>query len=437
MKREEILIFLVFLLFVQGYLLQNVFSSLLAFSILLYIIYIRSEFSPKVEATREIESKMIEDVKANSKLKLKNYTDKKLRITILEDLLPIGFKAETPPPFVLKEGENKEIEYSIIPVKGLYKIKGPIIRITDLREIYYTDFIVNSEIEVEVYPSLDKIKEDAKAEENLRVTTLKKAMLGLQTMEVHSLRKFQIGDDAKHVEWKATARLGELIVKDFLKELEGDIYIILDAGKEMRKGVKSSKIDYATTLTIQLAYALKKYRVGLIIYDDFGVKCRVDASKSSEQLEKIVRSLKISPIYSNLLGLKLPEISLKLSDESRKFLRKIIPAIKGRRSFATGLVESISILPSSAFLIFISDITANTSGLIKVLSQLKNRYKILLLTPNPILFYDESKLDKKTLIWLYKRYLEREELIKKLNKIVPTLDLGPYDFLDVIGGTIE
>lgn len=438
MKREEILILLAFLLFVQGYLLENVFPALLAFSIVVYLTYLRSEFSPKIEAERRIiDNKLIEGVRARSRLRLRNLTNKKLKITILEDFLPPGFKAEILPPFILNEGEEKEVEYSIIPVKGVYKIKGPRIRVTDLRELYHTDFIVDSEIEVEVYPSLDKIKEEAKAEENLKLATMyQKALLGLQTMEIHSLREFQPGDDIKHVEWKATARLGELIVKDFLRELEGDIYIILDAGKEMRKGVRNSKIDYATTLTLQLAYALRKYRVGLIVYDDFGVKYRVEASKSPEQIEKIVRSLKISPMYSDLLGVKLPEISLKLSEESRKFLKKILPIIKGRRGFATGLIEAVSSLPSSAFLIFISDITAHTGELIRVLSELKNRHKILLLTPNPILFYDESKLDKETLLWLYKRYLEREELIKKLNRIVPTLDLGPSDLLDVIRGAI-
>jgi len=438
MKREKILVILAFLLFVQGYLLENVFPALLAFSIVVYLTYLRSEFSPEIEAERKVDDKIVEGHKATSKLRLRNLTNKKLKVVIMEDFLPPGFKAELPPPFTLNEKEEKEIEYAIVPAKGVYKIKGPRIRVMDLRELYFTDFIVDSEIEVEVYPSLDKIKEVVKAEENFKLATMyQKALLGLQTMEVRSLREFQPGDDIKHVEWKATARLGELIVKDFLRELEGDVYIILDAGKEMRKGVKNSKIDYATTLTLQLAYVLRDYRVGLIVYDDFGVIHWIEASKSPEQIEKIVRSLKISPMYSNLLSVKLPEIDLKLSKESRKFLKKVLPVVKGRKSFATGLIEAVSSLPSSAFLIFISDITAHTGELMRVLLKLKDKYKILLLTPNPILFYDESKLERETVLWLYKRYLEREELIKKLNKIVPTLDLGPSDLLDVIRRAIK
>jgi uncharacterized protein (DUF58 family) len=438
MRREEILIILAFLLFVQGYLLQNVFPALLALSIIIYLVYLRTEFQPEIEAERKIDNKLVEGEKASVKLRLKNLTNKQLKIEVLEDFLPPGFKAETPPPFLLNEGEEKEVEYHIIPVKGMYRIKGPKIRVTDLRELYYVDFSVDTEIEIEVYPSLDMIKEAAKAEENIRVaSSYQKMLVGLQTMEIHSLRKFLMGDDIKHIEWKATARLGELIVKDFLREKDEDIYIILDAGREMRKGVRDSKIDYATTLTLQLAYALRKYRVGLIVYDDFGVRYRVEPSKSPGQIEKIVESLNISPIFSDLLGVKLPEIKFKLSGESREFLKKILPAIKGRKSFATGLVETVGTLPSSVFLIFISDITAHTAELIKALTELKNKHRILLLTPNPILFYDESKLDRETLIWLYKRYLEREEVIKKLNRVVPTLDLGPSDFIDVVGAWIK
>jgi len=48
------------------------------------------------------------------------------------------------------------------------------------------------------------------------------------------------------------------------------------------------------------------------------------------------------------------------------------------------------------------------------------------------LFYDEESLDRETLIWLYKRYKERANVIRKLNGIVPTYDLGPSDLLETI-----
>lgn len=440
MKREDILLILVFLLFVQGYLFRNVFTALLASMILIYLIYLRVEFSPGIESEREIDRKLKDGERVKTKLKVRNLGNNRLKIEVSENL-PAGFKADEPSLF-LNAGEEKEVEYFITPVRGVFKIKSPRIRAMDLREFYYEDFMSEWEKEIEVYPNLDKIREETEAGETLKFKEAYQTLFGLQTLELDSLREFQPGDERRHIDWKATTRLGELIVKDFLKETEGDIYIVLDAGKEMRKGIKSSKIDFATTLTLQLAYALRNCRLGLIVYDDYGVK-RVEAARTKgvEQVEKMAASLRIGSIPANLIGIKLPvsEKRTKLREESRKFINRILPAIKGRRSSATGLEEAISSLPSTAFLIFISDITANTSELIKILLELRKGYKILLLTPNPILFYDEAKLDRETLIWLYERYKEREGVIKKVNGIVTTFDLGPSDLLETIrrSGALE
>ena len=435
MKREEVLLLLVFLLFVQGYLFRNVFPALLASLILLYLIYLRVEFSPAIESERQIARKLKDAERVKTKLRLKNLSNKRLALNIFE-LLPPGFKAETP-ALILVGSEEREVEYFITPVRGIFKLRDPTIRAKDSRGLYYADFLPDSESkkEVEVYPNLDKIREESKAGETLHFSEAYKTLFGIRTVELDTLREFQPGDEQRHIDWKATTRLGELIVKEFLKETKGDVYIVLDAGKEMRKGIKSSKIDFATTLTLQLAYALRKSRLGLIVYDDYGIK-RIEAAKTkgSEHVGRIAGSLNIGTIHTTLMGLKLslPEKGLRIKEESREFISKILPVVKGRRSSATSLIQAVSSLPSTAFLIFIADITANTSELIKVLLDLRKRHEIILLTPNPILFYDADSLDRETLIWLYERYKEREGIIKKLNGIVPTFDLGYSDLLDTI-----
>jgi uncharacterized protein (DUF58 family) len=436
MKREDLLLLLTILLFLQGYLFESVFAALLGFSIVVYLLYLHSEFIPSIKAERRINSRLREGVRARSVLKLKNLTGKRFGIRVLEDLPP-GFTAEEP-AFQVAGYEERKVDYYIIPAKGAYRLKGPRIRVTDARGLYYTDFFVDSEIEVEVYPSISRIREEVRAKKNVELAKrYQKALQGFRTMEIHSLRRFQLGDDTKLVDWKATARLGELIVKEFLREVESEIYIILDSGREMRKGIRSSRIDYASILTLQLAYLLRGYRIGLMIYDEFGVICKLNASKSPEQIERISRSLKLNPIRSSLFSLKIPELRFRISEESRMFLKRVIPTIKGRMSSSTGLVDALGHLQTPSFLIFIADITSNTTELIRVLSEARNRHKVLLLTPNPILFFDVEKLDKKRILWLYRRYLEREELIKKLSRIVPVVDLGPSDYIDAVRRVIE
>lgn len=431
--RRDWLLLLAFLLFAQGYLLQQVFPALLAFTLVLYCSYLHSEFSPRLKAAREMERELVEGVEAKVRLNLSNPTSKKLKVGIYEDSLPRGFEAETPPPFIIGENSEKELKYGITPVKGVHRIKGPRVRVMDTRELYSLDITAGEEFEVEVYPSLEGIREEAAREENIRLaTTHQRSYLGLQSMELESLKEFQPGDEPRHIEWKATARLGKLIVKDFLREVESDVYIVLDAGREMRKGIRSSRVDYGTALALKLAHLLGDYRVGAVVYDDARVRARVEAQKSPEQVKRIASSLKISPIHSNLLGLRFQEMSFGLEEKSRQFLRRVMPALKGRVSSSSGLTEALSTLPSSAYLILIVDITSHTAELVRMLSQLRDRHSVLLLTPNPVLFHDESRLSREELLRLYESYLERERIVKRLGAIVPTLDLGPSDLLEVV-----
>jgi len=369
MKREDVSLLLVILLFVQGYLFNNAFPAILAAAILFYLIHLRVEFVPRIEFNWEIDATLKDGKRAKAKLEVKNQGHKEFKIHIFENL-PKGFETDAPSLF-LNAAEERDVEYFIKPVRGFFRIRDPMVRAVDLRDLYYNDFMPDwgSEKEIEVYPNLDKIREESRTGETLKFKEAYRTLFGLQTPELDSLREFQSGDEWRHIDWKATMRLRELIVKDFMKENEGGVYIILDAGKEMRKGIKRSKIDFATTLALQLAYALRKYPLGMIVYDDFEVK-QTEAAKGTgvEQVERIAALLNIGTTYSSLLGIKLPmsDTGFKLKEESRSFISKILPAIKGKRSSATGLVEAVSILPSTDFLIFISDITSNTGELIKV-----------------------------------------------------------------------
>ncbi len=438
MKKEEVLIILGFLLFIQGYIFENVFPAVLGFSVVLYLIYLRNSFFPHIDVKWDVGRVLVEGEKSVSRIKLKNRSKIGLRISLSSDSLPLNFKSD-PKIVVLKGEEEKTVDFVFVPSKGKYRIKGPKLTIYDLRGLYQETFTDSSEIEIEVVPSFSKIREEIIADENVRLAgEYKKFLVGVQTMELHSLRRFQPGDDTKYIEWKATARLGEIIVKDFLKEVEEDVYLILDAGREMRKGMKRSRIDYAITLSLYLSkIMMKNYRVGLIVYDDYRVLHKIWASKSSEHIQKILRALTISPIEAKTFGLKIPEFATKISSEGREFIKRIVPVLKGRKGALNGILEVISHIPNLATLIFIADITSQTSDLAKILVKLKQKHRVFLLTPNPILFYDVSDLDKDVILYLYGKYIERENLVKKFNRIVPTFDLGPSDLSEVIRGVLE
>jgi hypothetical protein len=39
-------------------------------------------------------------------------------------------------------------------------------------------------------------------------------------------------------------------------------------------------------------------------------------------------------------------------------------------------------------------------------------------------------MERDEILRLYKGYVEREELIRRMNRIVPTIDVGPRDLLE-------
>ena len=87
--------------------------------------------------------------------------------------------------------------------------------------------------------------------------------LGIGT-EFYEIRSWQIGDELKHVNWKATARKGELMVNEFSKELGPEYYLILEA-----VALEYFERDRLASTFLQLANALAmlNVRFGVLVHD--------------------------------------------------------------------------------------------------------------------------------------------------------------------------
>lgn len=394
MKKVRVLILTIFLLCVEAYLIENVFPALIAFAIAIYILYISLEFNPKLEIERKTYGSVLyEGRKEKLGLIVRNFTNKIYKARLFEEPDFIVDKTG----FIINSGEN-EFNYFIIPVKGVYNLKGRL-EVWDSRELFNEIFRIE-ELKIEVIPSVESLKEESKFRANLSSA---RSIFGIP-VDLHFLREFQSGDDTRRIEWKASARLGELIVKDFLKEWEGDIYIVFDSSREMRK-----KLDFSLRLVYDILHSLRGKRIGLIIYDEVGVK---KILKAENDISIIIRNLKITPL-SESLSLKIPD--LRISRTLRSFLKKI-------PSYSLSLINQI---PRKSFLIFISDLST-PDELFRVLFEVKKDCKVILISPNPVLLY-KGKITKENILKLYRAYSEREKLIRKINLIVPTIDVGERD----------
>jgi len=95
---------------------------------------------------------------------------------------------------------------------------------------------------------------------------------GVSTEYVSS-REYVPGDDLRFVDWKATARTGKLIVKEFEAQTSSSYLIIVDCGRSMSEGGMKRKIDYLKQAVVVLTREVIKRgdEIGLLIPSVSGI----------------------------------------------------------------------------------------------------------------------------------------------------------------------
>lgn len=118
-----------------------------------------------------------------------------------------------------------------------------------------------------------------------------------------SLREYARGDDPRTLDWKASARRGGLIVRQYEMERRQNIVLAIDAGRLMTQKVgERERLDYALTAALLLADVAGVHddAVGLLVFSDkvdaFMPPARKSLSRLSEALGQ-VHARMVEPNY--------------------------------------------------------------------------------------------------------------------------------------------
>ena len=87
------------------------------------------------------------------------------------------------------------------------------------------------------------------------------------TMEFEKIKTYVRGDDVRSLNWKATARSGDLMVNQYQDERSQDIYAMLDLGRSMYAPFEGmTSLDHAVNAALAFSnVAMRKHdRAGLI-----------------------------------------------------------------------------------------------------------------------------------------------------------------------------
>jgi uncharacterized protein (DUF58 family) len=104
-----------------------------------------------------------------------------------------------------------------------------------------------------------------------------------------SLREYALGDEPRHIDWKATARRGKAMVREFTVEQGQTVIIAIDAGRLMTQladGV--SRFEHALSAAMVLADVAVHSgdQVGLLLFDD-EVRAWVPPARGRPALERL------------------------------------------------------------------------------------------------------------------------------------------------------
>ena len=89
-------------------------------------------------------------------------------------------------------------------------------------------------------------------------------------MEFEEVRTYGFGDDVRDIDWRVTARKGDVYTKVFSEEKDREVYVVLDLSPHMLFGTKKElKSVSASKISALLGWQsmVNKDRFGLVLYD--------------------------------------------------------------------------------------------------------------------------------------------------------------------------
>ena len=128
-----------------------------------------------------------------------------------------------------------------------------------------------------------------------------RALLRGQGSEFDSLREYVIGDDVRSIDWRATARIRDVMVRTWRPERDRQILIMLDTGRTSAGRVGGvPRLDAAMDAALLLAALASRAgdRVDLLAYDR-QVRSRVDGVPASGLLPALVQAM--APLEATLV----------------------------------------------------------------------------------------------------------------------------------------
>ena len=174
----------------------------------------------------------------------------------------------------LAPGSSVEIQFEVVgAVRGDAPLGEVALRVRTPLGLATRTFRFPQEDRVLVAPSLAGVKRFRWLAVHHRLATVgvRDARRRGEGRSFARLRDYVAGDDPRHIDWKATARRGHPITREFTVEQSQTVFILVDAGRSMTQlAGRFPRFEYALSAALLLADVAITAgdRVGALVFDD-------------------------------------------------------------------------------------------------------------------------------------------------------------------------
>jgi len=199
--------------------------------------------------------------------------------------------ADNPRVIHLADGERRELELPLGCSRwGAFGVGRLYLRTHDAFDLFRHEPVLDRRMPLKVYPREEAVRTLLRPVETQVFSGNHVARRKAEGIEFADLRPFVPGDRVRHVNWRASARRGELWVNEHHPERNTDVVIFLDSFAEARRG-KSSTLDHAlrAAATLSAHYLAQKDRVGFVSFG--GLLNWLLPSTGTRQLYRIVEAM--------------------------------------------------------------------------------------------------------------------------------------------------
>jgi uncharacterized protein (DUF58 family) len=213
---------------------------------------------PAPVVARQVPASLALGVPVDVRLRVRNSSGSALTADV-HDHYPSSFECQGMPRRVdLKAREWTEIAYEARPLaRGEMNFAKTELRLFSPLRLWQVTRRAGEAVSARVYPNFRAL-----ARYTLLATDNRLSQIGVlqvrrrgEGMEFHQLREYRQGDPPRAVDWKATARTGRLISREYEEEKDQRVLLVIDCGRRMAsKDGELSHFDHTLNAALLLAH---------------------------------------------------------------------------------------------------------------------------------------------------------------------------------------